>query len=96
MTPNDFIERIKSFQPDRIILFGSHAYGNPHQESDLDVLIIKNTKQRYHDRLIDVRRLLRTTTPIDVFVLTDEELQKERRSNPFIQEILSKGKVIYG
>ena len=96
MTPDDFIERIKPFQPERIILFGSHTSGNTHTESDLDVLIIKNTKQRYHDRLIDVRRLLRTTTPVDVFVLTEEELQKERLSNPFIQEILSKGKVIYG
>lgn len=49
---------IKDYHPDKIILFGSFAKGNPRPESDIDLLIIKETKKRRVDRFVEVKRLL--------------------------------------
>jgi len=45
------------YQPKKIILFGSYAYGEPNEDSDIDLLIIKNTDKRPIDRWIEVKRL---------------------------------------
>jgi len=96
MDIQDIINLLKnSYQPQKIILFGSHAFGQPSQDSDIDLVIVKNTDKPYHDRLIDVRRLVRTTTPIDFFVFTEEEIMREQKKNPFIEEIITKGKLVY-
>lgn len=96
MDVQDIITLLKThYQPEKIILFGSHAYGQPSPDSDLDIAIIKNTDRSYHDRLIDVRRIVRTTTPIDFFVFTEDEITTRRSVNPFIEEIMTKGKLVY-
>lgn len=90
------IETIKNgVSPEKIILFGSHAWGKPTAESDLDLLVIKDTSKPYHERLIETRRLLRTTIPIDLLVLTPKELTENSKDNPFISEILSSGQTVY-
>ena len=90
------LDKIKQYQPEKVILFGSHAYGKPTKDSDFDIAIIKNTKKPYHERLIELRSLVRTTAPIDFFVFTNDEINKNKNLNPFIKEILTKGKVLYG
>lgn len=96
MDVQDIITLLKTqYQPEKIILFGSHAYGQVSPDSDVDIAIIKNTNKPYHDRLIDVRRLVRTTTPIDFFVFTENEIAREQARNPLIKEIMTKGKIVY-
>jgi len=90
------LERIKLYKPEKVILFGSQAYGIPDKDSDYDIAIIKNTDKSYRERLIDVRKLVRVTIPIDFFVFNQSEIDKYKNSNPIIKEILTKGKVIYG
>jgi len=87
---------VKTYNPEKVILFGSYAYGKPNENSDLDIAIIKNTTKTYHDRLIELRKLVRTTFPIDFFVFTPDEINKYKNTNPMVKEILDKGKVIYG
>lgn len=94
MDIQELVGLLKAYHPEKIILFGSHAHGAPHEGSDLDVAIVKSTQLPFHDRLIEVRRMVRTTQPIDFFVFTKEELEKHR-NNFFISEILTKGKVVY-
>ena len=89
------VSALMPYQPKKVILFGSHAYGKPHEHSDMDVAIIKNTTQPYHNRLIEVRRLIRTTQPIDFFVFTEQEIMSKKDTNPLIDEIMTKGKVVY-
>lgn len=95
------VERIvKEYKPERIILFGSYAYGEPTEDSDVDLLIIKDTDKRPIDRWIEIKRLLRDTTrslPVSPFVYTEEEI-KERNAikDFFIEEIFEKGEVLYG
>ena len=95
------VERIvEEYQPKRIILFGSYAYGEPTEDSDIDLLIIKDTNKRPIDRWMEVKRLLRDTTrslPVSPLVYTEEEI-KERNAikDFFIEEIFEKGEVLYG
>ena len=52
---NKLVEAIKiNYKPQRIILFGSHAWGNPTEESDIDLLIIKDTDKPFHKRWAEV------------------------------------------
>lgn len=91
------INKLKSaYGPEKIILFGSHAYGKPTTDSDIDLaVIIKNTNLSYHERLIAIRRLIRTTIPIDFFVLTQDELKEKAKENFFLREIVERGKIVY-
>lgn len=83
------------YQPEKVILFGSRVYGSPGEDSDVDIAIIKETDEPYHDRVIEVRRLVRTTTPMDIFVFTQREVDRARETNPLVKEILEKGAVVY-
>ncbi len=96
MDIQNLIAQVKAYQPKKIILFGSQLYGKPWPDSDVDIVLVKNTHKPFHDRLIDVRRLLRTTVPVDIFVFTEKEIAQAKDTNPFIHEILTKGKVVYG
>ena len=96
MNIKTIVSQIKQqYKPEKVILFGSRAYGKPDENSDLDFAIIKDTKKSYHERLIEVRRLVRTTTPIDFFVFTPSEARALKKNNPFVAEIFEKGKVLY-
>ncbi len=93
-------ERLKKkYMPEKIILYGSFAYGNPHADSDIDILVIKNTKERPIDRRVAVRRIIsdiRRGTPFSSIVLTPEEFKTRLAiGDQFLEEILSKGEVLY-
>ncbi|MBI4157760.1 nucleotidyltransferase domain-containing protein [Candidatus Woesebacteria bacterium] len=96
MSLDDLVLQIKRYQPEKIILFGSFAVGKQTPDSDIDIAVIKKTDKSYHDRLIELRRLVKTTSPIDFFVFTPEELRKLAGKNSFVAEIVATGKVIYG
>lgn len=93
---SQIISQLEPYHPEKIILFGSHAYGKPSKDSDIDLVLIKKTKEPFNLRLKKARMLLRTTTPVDIFVFTPQEFKKASKTNPFIQEISAKGRVIYG
>ena len=73
------INQLKSYKPDRIILFGSYASGNPTRESDADLVVIKKTNQSFLERQKQVHLLLRTTTPVDIFIFTPDEFEKAKK-----------------
>ena len=88
------IEKIKSeYYPERIILFGSRAKGEVDQESDADLLIIKETPKRYLERLWEVERILNDRLlPMDIIVLTPGELaERLKAGDPFISSIMEEG-----
>lgn len=94
------VEKIKEkYAPERIILFGSYAYGTPNEDSDIDLLIIKETKERPIDRRVAVRKIVSDPNrriPFEPIVLTPEELKKRVEiGDQFIKEVLTKGEVLY-
>ncbi len=91
------IQKLKSYKPDKVILFGSHAWGRPNKDSDIDLLIIKDTKQSHYKRVPEVRKKLNSFNfAFDVLVLTPNELNRNLKANNFFfQDIVKKGKVLY-
>ena len=94
------IKKIKEeYKPEKIILYGSYAYGEPHEDSDIDLLIVKDTKERPIDRVVAVRRIIidpKRLIPIETIVMTPSELKKRQViGDQFLEEILSKGEVLY-
>ena len=96
----EIVNKIKrEYQPDKIILFGSYAYGRPDRDSDIDLLIVKDTLERFIDRLVTVTRIVsdpKRLTPLEVVVLTPEEIRsKLENGDQFLRGILDKGEVLY-
>ena len=99
-TLQEVVKRIvAAAQPSRVILFGSHAYGEPNRHSDLDLLIVKETSKTPFQRRVEVGRIVqdkRRRTPIQPLVITPRELADHiQRGNPFLIEIVEKGEVLY-
>lgn len=93
-------EKIKNeYTPEKIILFGSYAYGEPSSDSDLDLFIIKETNKERRERFVEVKKLVYDPKRKVIFsplVYTTAEVE-ERLSlgDEFIKEILEKGEEIY-
>lgn len=85
------------YAPERIIVFGSHARGTARPDSDLDLLVIKQSKQAEPERIREVSRLLRPRPmPLDILVKTPEEIEERLAMNDsFIHELLREGTVVY-
>jgi len=89
---------VKEYKPEKIILFGSHAWGKPNPDSDVDLFIVKNSKKRPSDREYELRMKLfgHGFPPIDLLIYTPSEVQKRLEIEDFfVQDILSKGKILY-
>ena len=87
----------KEYHPKQIVLFGSFAYGQPSENSDLDLLIIKDTAAPPQERTLEAYRLLRgMQVPADLLVYTSEEFNKYKHIPHTIEnEIFRKGKTVY-
>jgi len=72
----DVVERlVREFSPERVVLFGSWARGEASGDSDLDLLVVARSDEPVHRRMARAQRALRgTPVPVDVFVVTPEEV----------------------
>lgn len=88
---------VEALHPEKIVLFGSWAYGTPTPDSDVDLLIILETDASYVERYLAVSRLLRPRPfPVDIIVKTPDEIMMALEGGDFfLREILTKGKVLY-
>jgi len=85
------------FNPDKIILFGSYASGKPTPDSDLDLLIIKDSDQPRHYRGFEIRKsLIGSMIPIDIVVYTPKEFENEKDERfSFINNAIKSSKILY-
>ena len=89
---------IKKYQPEKIILFGSWAWGTPHEDSDIDLLVIKETHKSRIERQREVKdMIIFSQMPVDVLVHTPSELEESinKKRNLFLEDIVHNGKVLY-
>lgn len=94
----EIVNRIATgYNPDKIILFGSYASGEQSEDSDLDLLVIKNSDLPRPQRALQVRKMLfGMMIPMDLIVYTPEEIALSRDNKySFVYEILNTGKVLY-
>jgi len=86
----------EKFQPERIILFGSYAYGQPTEDSDVDLLVILPFDEMPVQKAIAIRRQIKSSFPLDLIARTAEQIQKRLEMGDFfIQDIMEKGRVLY-
>ena len=96
------VKRIATeLKPEKIILFGSYAYGNPTPDSDVDLLIVMETHGKEKEMYRVASRLLSPRQfPVDIIVKTPKEIEDAMRGGVvngfFIREMINKGKVLYG
>jgi predicted nucleotidyltransferase len=88
---------IENYKPDRIILFGSYASGNINENSDIDLLIVKDSLLPRHKRAREVRKYLYgTMVPMDILVFTNQEIDDSKDLKfSFIYNAFKTGKVLY-
>jgi predicted nucleotidyltransferase len=83
------------FQPEKIILFGSYAYGKPHADSDVDILVIMPARNEI-DQAIKIRWQVPRPFPMDLLVRTPKNIAiRLADGDLFHTEIVTKGKVLY-
>jgi uncharacterized protein len=95
---NEIAKRIADhYNPDKIILFGSYAYGQPDENSDLDLLVIKDSELPRTERATGIRKMLfGTMVPMDIIVYTNKEIQESLNNKyTFIYQAITNGKTLY-
>ena len=102
---SEIIKRLKTLNPEKIILFGSYAYGTPTKDSDIDLYVVTNDdfipetwrekmniKLRFSKKIRDIKEIY----DIDLIVHTKKMYKKFLKLNSmFAKEIFSKGKILY-
>ena len=90
------LDQLKEYRPEKVILFGSEVKNSSDFYSDIDLIIIKNTRKLFLDRIKEVLKIIKPNFAIDILVYTPGEFQKMvSDGNPFLEHVLKEGKVIY-
>ncbi len=101
---HEIVERLKPLEPEKIILFGSYAYGTPNEDSDVDLYVVTKDEfipQSFKDKMNVTKKVsrairdLRTQTAIDLIVHTKSMSNKFKdMGSSFSKELLTKGLVL--
>ncbi len=90
---------IKEYNPIKIVLFESYNRGPTHRDSDIDLLIIKQTEKRPVDRFVEVKKILYNPslkTLLSPIILTPKELETRiTLGDTFFKEIIEEGVILY-
>jgi UTP:GlnB (protein PII) uridylyltransferase len=99
-----YLERIatglvQAFSPRQLILFGSFARGDQNRASDVDLVVIAETGEPFHERIgraLDACYRVAPELPVEVLVYTPREWEDMRREgNTFARRVLEEGRVLY-
>jgi predicted nucleotidyltransferase len=86
----------REFNPEKIILFGSQAYGKPTAESDIDLLVVMPYEGSPFRQAGEILKRLQVWMPVDLIIRSAEEIEQRLRiGDRFMREILECGKVMY-
>ena len=85
----------KDYKPDLIMVFDSYTSGNIHADSDVDLLLVKETSKRPVWRRVEARKCIETDLPIDILAYTPEEYAELAKTSLFLKSIIAQGKIIY-
>ncbi len=92
-----FAQRLgEEFSPQKVILFGSYAYGQPTRDSDVDLLVIMPFEGSTAAKSVEMQMKVRASFPLDLLVRTPEKVRERLEMGDILmREALSKGKVLY-
>ncbi len=93
-----YVDRIvQKIHPEKVILFGSYAYGRPNRHSDVDLFVIKASRKRFNETRLEIDRLLSDRElPIDIVVRSPSHVRKKLRlGDCFTREVMKRGLLLY-
>src|SRR6185437_7966654 len=83
------------FKVEKIVLFGSYAYGRPHEDSDVDILVVMPARNQL-DEAARISQAICPPFPLDIIVRTPKNLRwRLAEGDSFLNEIMTRGKVLY-
>jgi len=86
----------REFRPEKIVLFGSYAYGNPNQDSDVDLLIILPFRGNDVGKAIQIRSRFDTPFPLDLLVRKPKFISRRlKERDMFVELVMTRGVVLY-
>ena len=86
----------REFLPEKVILFGSHSWGTPSDESDVDLLVVAQFEGKPWRFAVEIRERIKSAVPLDLMVRTPEQLQERlAKHDVLLTEIVSRGTVLY-
>jgi len=89
-------EVVRQFRPKRVVLFGSYAYGEPNEDSDVDLLVIMPHKEHSAVQAAEILKCIRAGFPVDLIVRSPQTIQQRiEMDDYFITEILGQGETLY-
>ena len=91
------VERIvQAYHPERIVLFGSYAYGTPTVNSDVDLLVVLPFEGKGSRKAVEILNTLEPEFSVDLLVRTPEQVRQRLAWNDFfLREVIEKGKILY-
>ena len=90
-----YARKVEQFKPDKIILFGSFAYGEPNEHSDVDLLVVMKCPNEF-TQAVRIRLALRAPFALDLVIRTPENLRMRLEEEDwFLREVVDKGNVLY-
>ena len=89
-------EIVRQFNPECIILFGSHASDTTTSDSDVDLLLVMDFEGRPHQQAFEIRRTIKRSFPLDLLVRRPADVDRRLRMGDFfIKDIMQEGRVLY-
>jgi predicted nucleotidyltransferase len=90
-------ERIaQEFAPDQIILFGSYAYGVPHEDSDVDLLVVLPFEGKAYRKAAETTAAVHSGFPLDILARRPSDVERRyREADPLVRDALDRGRVLY-
>ena len=87
---------VREFNPERIVLFGSYAYGRPTADSDVDLLVVLSFEGKGFRKSLEILNRVNPCFPIDLLARRpDDTARRYAEGDPLIREALDRGKVLY-
>jgi len=89
-------QSLEALHPQKVILFGSCARGDFHEGSDIDLMVVMETDERFLDRIGRVQEVIDSSLPVQAVVYTPAEFEEMlRRRNSFVTQAAEEGRVLY-
>ena len=87
---------VRDFHPVRVILFGSYGYGEPDENSDVDLLVVLPSVENRIRKSSEIHRSVFSGFPLDVIVYSEQSLNERlKKEDFFLREIIQKGQLLY-
>jgi uncharacterized protein len=87
---------VEQFHPNKVILFGSYAYGEPTEDSDVDLMVIMPFEGKGHKQASKICHAIEYPFPMDLLARTPDTVEwRYKGRDPIIREVIDRGKILY-